>query len=94
MRQKVVYCCDFCATEFDTLEKCHRHEAAHFNLSYEEFLLWKTYCREAAHAGKAFGTSHNRTTEAKFDAAVKTLVDFEEKYSLLNIERKPSDFYY
>lgn len=93
MKQKVVYCCDFCECEFTNPDECEEHEAYHFNLSPVDYYRWKQRLKVAAEAGKSCGCNKNPETDKKFDDAVKRLVDFEEEHNLTQFSKKPSHFY-
>lgn len=92
MKQKNVFCCEFCQFVTDDRIECEKHEAAHFGLTRKDYLDWRVLCKEASGAGKRVGVSKNKDTDAAFDAAVQRLCDFEENHGL-ETARKPSDFY-
>lgn len=97
MKQKIVYLCEFCSPlnqeYFCTEKECEAHEATHFGLTPTEYRNWHILSTSAAEAGRRLGCSCDDETRKKFDEAVEKLVYFETNHKLLNIEKKPSQFY-
>lgn len=97
MKQKVVYVCEFCnpinQEYFDTENACEEHESIHFGLTATEYRNWHILSISAAEAGRRCGCCNNEENRKKFDSAVKKLVYFETNHNLLNVEKKPSQFF-
>ena len=93
VKQKTIYCCEFCDYKSMDQFKCEEHEATHFNLSRKEYCDWRRLSKDAAEAGKRIGLSRNPHTVKGFDEVTRRLVTFEQKHNISNMMRKPSDFY-
>lgn len=91
MKRKLVYCCEYCPSEYEKYEDAVKHEALHFNLTPVGYKDWKDLCARAASAGRVVSVSKNPKTDAEFDKAISELCDFETRYGLTG-RRRPSNF--
>lgn len=93
VKQKTIYCCEFCDYKSMNRFKCEEHEAGHFQLSRSEYYDWKMLSVGAAVCGRRLGISRNKKTRADFDAAIRRLEVFELAHNISVEMGRPSDFY-
>lgn len=77
MYADMIYCCDYCNFESKDKREVLSHEAKHFNISLNEYLLWLKLKAAAAEAGKRVSVRNNADTQREFDEACEKLTDFE-----------------
>lgn len=82
MKCHIIWSCEFCHAKFDYAEECEEHEAIHYRLTYGQYQEWKRLRGIASSAGKVVGLCKSPRTEAMFDEAVRSLVNFEECHGL------------
>lgn len=93
VKQKTIYCCEFCDYKSMDQFKCEEHEATHFNLSRKEYCDWRRLSKDAAQCGKRLGISRNKETVENFNKAIRRLEVFELAHNISVEMRKPTDFY-
>lgn len=93
VKQKTIYCCEFCDYKSMDQFKCEEHEAAHFNLTRREYCDWRMFSKDAAQCGKRLGISRNKETVENFNKAIRRLEVFELAHNISVEMRKPTDFY-
>lgn len=93
MKQKTIYCCEFCDYKSMNQFECEEHEAGHFQLSRREYCDWRMFSVDAANCGRRLGVSRNKKTMADFDAAIRRLEVFELAHNISLETQKPTNFY-
>ena len=79
-----MYTCDTCNFECRNHDEMEAHEANHLGLTVEELHKYNALKSFASYMGSVVSTTKNEATEAKFDKAIKDLIDFEKEHNILN----------
>lgn len=93
MKQRTIYCCEFCDSQYMAQADCEEHEATHFGLTRKEYLDWRVLCRHSAQAGRICGCTNDKKSRKDFDEWIEKLTNFEVRHELTSFHDKPSDFY-
>lgn len=84
MKQKVVYCCEFCSFE-GTSDEVLRHEAGHYGLSVEEYKEWMQLDAAVKKASYHISQCRNERMEQVLDGAVQAVLAFEKAHGLNDV---------
>lgn len=85
------YCKPCCFMTTDK-EAAKAHEAAHLNLTVEEYDHWLELHDTAVAAGRALACGSNENTRAAFDAAIDKISKFSHAHPALETENEPFVF--
>lgn len=76
-----------------TKSDCEAHEATHFHLSSNDYLMWKMMYHKAAEAERICGINFNSQTRQNLLNRVNDPAKFETAHNINETIKKPKDFF-
>lgn len=82
MKQYMIFECENCGKKSKNREEIIKCEAAHLNLSDDEYRKWEELKQNVRYASHIVSTCKNEQTDKEFDDAIDELMDFERKHGI------------
>lgn len=82
MKQHIIYECEKCGKKSKDKNEIIKCEAAHLNLSEEEYQQWEELKQDVRYVSHIVSTCKNEQTNKEFDDAIAELLAFEKKHGL------------
>lgn len=82
MKQYIIYECENCGIKSKDRNEIIKCEAAHLNLSEEEYHQWEELKQDVRYASHIVSTCKNEQTDKEFDDAIEKLMEFEKLHEI------------
>ncbi len=82
MKQYIIYECENCGKKSKDKTEIIKCEAAHLNLSEEEYYQWEALKQNVRYASHIVSTCKNEQTDKEFDDAIAELIEFEKLHGI------------
>lgn len=82
MKQYLIYECENCGKKSRDKEEIIKCEAAHLNLSDDEYQKWEELKQNVRYASHIVSTCKNKQTDKEYDDAITELMDFENEHKI------------
>lgn len=82
MKQYTIYECEKCGKKSKDKTEIIKCEAAHLNLSEEEYRQWEELKQNVRYASHIVSTCKNEQTDKEFEDAIAELMDFEKLHGI------------
>ncbi len=82
MKQYMIYECENCGKKSKDKEEIIKCEAAHLNLSDDEYRKWEELKQNVSYTSHIVSTCKSEQTNKEFDDALEELMDFEKKHGI------------
>lgn len=82
MKQYMIFERENCGKKSKDKEEIIKCEAAHLNLSDDEYRKWEELKQDVRYASHILNTCKNEQTDKEFDNAIDELMDFEKKHGM------------
>lgn len=82
MKQYIIYECESCGKKSKDKTEIIKCEAAHLNLSEEEYQKWEELKQDVRYASHIASTCKNEQTNEELGNLITELMDFEKKYKI------------
>lgn len=82
MKQYTIYECEKCGKKSKDKTEIIKCEAAHLNLSEEEYRQWEELKQNVRYASHIVSTCKNEQTDKEFDEAIAELMEFEKSHGI------------
>jgi len=82
MKQYVIFECENCGKKSRDKKEIIKCEAAHLNLSDDEYRKWEELKQNVKYASHIVSTCKNEQTDKEYDDAIEELMDFERKHGI------------
>lgn len=78
----MIFECENCGKKSKNREEIIKCEAAHLNLSDDEYRKWEELKQNVRYTSHIVSTCKNEQTNKEFDDAIAELMDFEREYGI------------
>lgn len=82
MKQKIIYQCEYCLTEYENHSEAFQCEAKCLGLTQDEYIKYLDLLAEERDAGFAVYICKNDKTEKRFDDAIRNVIAFQKKHGI------------
>ena len=82
MKQYIIYECESCGKKSKDKTEIIKCEAAHLNLSEDEYQKWEELKQNVRYASHIVSTCKNEHTDKEFDDAINELMNFEKLHGI------------
>lgn len=82
MKQKTIYQCEYCLTEYDTYKDAFTCEASCLKLTESEYREYLDLLDKERVAGCVVSVRKNEETEKMFDDAIRNVIEFQKKHGI------------
>ena len=82
MKQKIIYQCEYCLTEYKTYKEAFKCEADCLKLTEDEYREYLDLLDKERDAGCTISVRKNEETEKMFDDAIRNVIEFQKKHGI------------
>lgn len=82
MKQRTIYQCEYCSTEYKNYSEAFQCEAKCLGLTQDEYIKYLDLLAEEKDAGSAIYICKNDKTEKRFDDAIRNVIAFQKKHGI------------